>query len=556
MAVNRAAHSAAAPRRRSRLERAGLVYLYVALYVLLDWVSLIQPFALGIAPWNPPAGLCLAMLLREGTRFLPATIVALALSETLFRGLPLFAPETIGTVLAIALVYAAAARALRRIAPGVLELATHRDLLLLLGVGSAAALAVAVLVVGLFHAAGRLVGADPLLVGVHFWIGDLIGIAVLTPFVLLLGKRRFAGGAYPSIRPAEAVAQVAAIAIGLWLVFGLDPSDDFEVAYVLFLPLIWIALRGGLAWASWGMVATQFGLVVALQFKGLDAQAVTQFQLLMSAVAVTGLLLGSVEEERRRAEARVKEHEAELAQAARLTASGEMAGALAHELNQPLTALISFVRAGQTALHRSRLTAEEQAQATAMIDKAVLQAQRAGDIIKNTREFLRRGDMHRSRADLAAIAGAAIELLRPMAAQNKARLEMAVAPGLPFALVDPLQIEQVIVNLARNAVEEIGRAGSRPGTVVVAIGRAAADPAFLEVSVRDSGPGFAPEMAERLFKPFTTTKPSGTGLGLSISRTIIEAHGGRIWLAQPAEGRGADLRFTVPIDLEANDVPR
>ena len=126
MAVNRAAHSAAAPRRRSRLERAGLVYLYVALYVLLDWVSLIQPFALGIAPWNPPAGLCLAMLLREGTRFLPATIVALALSETLFRGLPLFAPETIGTVLAIALVYAAAARALRRIAPGVLELATHR----------------------------------------------------------------------------------------------------------------------------------------------------------------------------------------------------------------------------------------------------------------------------------------------------------------------------------------------------------------------------------------------------------------------------------------------
>jgi len=544
------------PSKRSRLERTGRIYLYVGLYVLLDWLSLIQPFVLGITPWNPPAGLCLAMLLREGNRFLPATVVALALSETLFRGLPLFAPETIGTVLAIALVYTVAAQVLRRTAPGTLELATHRDLLLLLGAGLVAALAVAVLVVGLFYGTGRLAGAAPLLVGLHFWIGDLIGIAVLTPFILLLGKHRFANPARPSIRAREAMAQVGAIAFGLWVVFGLEPTDHFEFAYVLFLPLIWIALRGGLPWASWGIVATQFGLILAVQFKGLDAEAVTQFQLLMAAVAVTGLLLGSVEEERRRAEARVKEHEADLAQAARLTASGEMAGALAHELNQPLTALISFVRAGQTALHRSRLTPEEQAQATAMIDKAVVQAQRAGEIIRTTREFLRRGDLRRARVDLAPIAADAIELLRPLAAQNRARLGVAIAPNLPAALVDPLQVEQVIVNLVRNAAEEIGRAGPWPGTVTVAIAPAVDEPGFVEVSVRDTGPGFAPEMAERLFKPFSTTKPAGTGLGLAISRTIIEAHGGRIWLVQPTEGRGADLRFTVPIDLESDDALR
>ncbi len=554
--MSQVADPGAAPPRRSRVEQAGLLYLYVALYVLLDWLSLIQPFALGITPWNPPAGLCLAMLLREGNRFLPATIVALALSETLFRGLPLFAPESLGTVVAIALVYGMAARVLRRHAPGVLDLVTHRDLLVLLGAGLVASLTVAVLVVGLFYATGRLDGANPLLIGLHFWIGDLIGIAVLTPFILLLGKRRFGNGARPSIRAREAMAQVAAIGVGLWVIFGLESADHFEFAFVLFLPLIWIALRGGLAWASWGIVATQFGLVLAVQFKGLDAAAVTQFQLLMAAVTVTGLLLGSVEEERRRAETRVKEHEAELAQAARLTATGEMAAALAHELNQPLTALISFIRAGQTALHRSRLTPEEQAQATAMIDKAVIQAQRAGDIIKSTREFLRRGDLRRARADLATIVGAAIELLRPMAAQHGARLEVAFPAGLPPALVDPLQIEQVVVNLVRNATEEIGRAGPRPGTVTVSVAVSAEDKDFLEVSVRDSGPGFAPEMFERLFKPFTTTKPSGTGLGLSISRTIIEAHGGRIWLAQPTEGRGADLRFTVPLDLETNDALR
>lgn len=547
---------AALPSKRSRLERAGWIFFYVALYVVLDWLSLIQPFVLGITPWNPPAGLCLAMLLREGNRFLPPTVVALALSETLFRGLPLLAPETIGTVLATALVYAVAAHGLRRVAPGILELATHRDLLLLLGAGLAAALAVAILVVGMFHATGRLAGADPLLAGLHYWIGDLIGIAVLTPFLLLVDKSGFADGGRPSIRPREALAQVAMIAFGLWVVFGLEPTDHFEFAYVLFLPLIWIALRGGLPWASWGIVATQFGLILAVQFKGLDAEAVTQFQLLMAAVAVTGLVLGSVEEERRRAEARVKEHEAELAQAARLTATGEMAGALAHELNQPLTALISYVRAGQAALRGSRLTPEEQAQATAMIDKAVAQAQRAGEIIRNTREFLRRGDMRRAPAHLGQVAADAIELLRPLAAQSRARLEIAVAPGLPAALVDPLQVEQVFVNLVRNAVEEIGRAGPWPGTVTVAVAPSKTDPGFLEASVHDTGPGFSAEMAERLFKPFSTTKPAGTGLGLSISRTIIEAHGGRIWLAPPTEGRGADLRFTVPIDRESNDALR
>ena len=229
----------------------------------------------------------------------------------------------------------------------------------------------------------------------HFWVGDLIGIAVLTPFVLLLldRERALPGGGG---RLLEYGLQLLAIAGGLWIIFGLESVNHFEFSYVLFLPLIWIALRDGLPGAVWGVAATQAGLIVAVQLKGFDADIVTQFQLLMLAVTVTGLFLGSVVDERQRAETarresetRLKDHEAELAQEARVTATGEMAGALAHELNQPLTALIGFARACQAVLEAPAHGVRAGLAAPELIDQAVHQALRIGEIIRSTREFLR-----------------------------------------------------------------------------------------------------------------------------------------------------------------------
>src|SRR5258708_31715726 len=182
-------------------------------------------------------------------------------------------------------------------------------------------------------------------VTLRYWVGDVIGIAVLTPFLLLLMDRERRLAVRQSWSAIEAVLQLTVIALALWIMFGREQLQHFEFSYLLFLPLIWIALRGGLMGATWGIVATQVGLIVATQIKGFDAYVVTQDQLLMLAVAVTGLLLGIVVEERRRADAALrwaKKHEAELAQAARLTTTGEMAAAIAHELNQPLTSAISY----------------------------------------------------------------------------------------------------------------------------------------------------------------------------------------------------------------------
>ena len=306
------------------LNRIGQLGAYVALYVTLDWLSLIQPFvALGITPWNPPAGLGFALFLHQGWRPVPATVLAIALTDVMLRGLSMESAETLPSAVMIAAGYACAAWLLRRRIRISLGLENHRDLLWLLGVALAASLPIALAVVAIFAAAGRVDWGAFATVTVHFWVGDVIGIAVLTPFLLLLADRRALFAAARRAVPHEAALQFASIGLGLWVIFGLENTDHFEFSYLLFLPLVWIALRSGLAGATWGIVATQLGLILAVQLKGFDAATVTQFQVLMLAVAVTGLVLGSVVDERRRAEAWRKEHEADLAHAARVTATAE-----------------------------------------------------------------------------------------------------------------------------------------------------------------------------------------------------------------------------------------
>lgn len=631
---------------------------YVALYAALDWVSLIEPFGtLGIAPWNPATGLSFALLLRFGLGFLPAVIAAVLLADLLLRDLADAPVAMILSALAIALGYGWAAWALRLRWRIDRALPSLRDLRLLFIVALAASTVVASAVVGVFAVAGLVAWPEALETSLHFWVGDVIGIAVLTPFLLFLFERERRLGAFSGLAAIEYVLQITAIGAGLWIIFGLESVNHFEFSYVLFLPLIWIGLRQGLTGAVWGLVITQLGLMLALQLKGLDANAVTQFQLLMLAVAVTGLFLGAVVDERRRAEralrdsearlqtvvstapdailtfgdsgaitsanpaaarlfgpqlraesgitiqqllpgpslaeikqaagremtarrlegtsfvadvaagearsdgrsvyvaairdasprkqaeAWLKEHEAELAHAARLTATGEMAGALAHELNQPLTALIGFARACQAVLES---TDASQGAATArdLIDQAVHQALRMGDIIRSTREFLRQGDTQLVQDRLPRLFAAVVDLLRERAARHHIQMVVRADRSLPAVLVDPIQIEQVIVNLVRNSMDAIIEARSSVREVALEALEVPEEPGFVQVRVRDTGPGFASEMAERLFTPFATTRKSGMGLGLSISRSIIEAHGGRIWV-EPADG-GAEVRFTVP----------
>jgi two-component system sensor kinase FixL len=235
---------------------------------------------------------------------------------------------------------------------------------------------------------------------------------------------------------------------------------------------------------------------------------------------------------------RLRDAQEEVRHVARLNEMGVLAAALAHEINQPLTAASTFAEAALRLLPDSP--------AREAMQEAAEQAVHAGAIVHRLRDFLAASGGERHPADLNEIVREAVSLALADARERRIALRLDLAPNLPAVMVDRVQIAQVVVNLVRNAVEAIGDASRRELTV--ATRRLA--PGFVEISVSDTGSGIEPEIATRLFTPFVTTKPGGMGVGLAISRGIVEEHGGRL-LGAPNPDGGSVFRVTLPMSAAA-----
>jgi two-component system, LuxR family, sensor kinase FixL len=243
--------------------------------------------------------------------------------------------------------------------------------------------------------------------------------------------------------------------------------------------------------------------------------------------------------ERQETEARLQELQSELVHMSRLTAMGEMASALAHELNQPLSAIANYMKGSR------RLLANRSDETTGLVsdalDKAADQALRAGEIIRRLRDFVARGESERRVEDVKKLVEEASALALVGAKDKGVRVRFAFAPGFDFVLADRVQIQQVLLNLMRNAIEAMEESPTRE----LVVATAPAQGGLIEIGVADTGAGIAPEISAQLFQPFVTTKRTGMGVGLSISRTIIEAHGGSI-AARANDGGGTIFSFTLP----------
>jgi signal transduction histidine kinase len=525
----------------------------VAIYVGFEWISDLREYrGLPVTAWNPGLGVLFAAMAR-GERTAPAALfVGAFIAEQIF----IQAGFGLSVSLAAAGVVAGAYWLVALIARAMgldAQIERVRDVGLLLSAALGGALLTGLLLTLLLAAAGAGPAVELGSASAPLLVGDMIGVALIAPLVL----RSSRPGARDQFQDLSFVAGVASAAIVavifVWLMLREPGPPAYESFYFLFLPVVFVALRNGLDGACLTLAATQIALVAGLNHYAYDPSAFAQFQTLMTVLVASGLLAGAVSSERdaasraaRAARAQLKEKESEAARADRFHAVTGLASALAHEINQPMTAARAFARTAD------RLAEQEPADLARVRDylgRTVAQIDGAAAILRSMREFMRRGDGGRALAAPADIVKDALLLVRPLATQHRVRLVDDSDGSVPALACDRVQIQQVLVNLIGNAVEAIGEAGQTDGVVAIATrlvdGR-------LEFSVRDNGPGVPADFAARVFEPLATTKPGGLGLGLAISADIVEAHGGRIWLDSAARG-GTEFRFWLPLARERRD---
>ncbi len=497
--------------------RAAGALLFVAGYVALDWASYIYPLGpFNITPWNPPPALSIVWMMLGGLGYAPVVFVAAFVSDVVIRHAPGGLWVTALTSLVLAVGYAAIAGALRPIFESDPRLRDTRRLWIFVAVTASGAAAVALLYVGVLLATGFISGSSFADAAIRFWLGDAVGVLVTAPLLLVAADPEARVRLARSWRKPETFLQFAVMTGALYYIVEVagDPSKFF---YGLFLPLIWIALRGGLGAAALASAIVQAGVVLGARGGVMHSLAVVELQALVAALTLTGLFLGVMVDERARAGESLK-------QSLRLAAAGEMAGAIAHELNQPLAALANYGRACQLLLERggdagSRFGIAE------TIGKMLAESKRASDVVSRLRDFFRTGTTRLQETTVETLLEGVLRIGRDLNRSGDVELNVEGGGAGRALLVDRLQIELVLRNLLANALEAV--AHEPPGKKRVTVSAEAANGSVI-FSVRDSGPGVSPAARERLFEPFSTSTSSGMGLGLAISRAIAEAHGGSL----------------------------
>jgi C4-dicarboxylate-specific signal transduction histidine kinase len=243
---------------------------------------------------------------------------------------------------------------------------------------------------------------------------------------------------------------------------------------------------------------------------------------------------------RREVERQFRLHHAQLAHVARLSTVGEMTSGIIHEINQPIASMVTYAQTGLRMLKTDRPDVQELLH---VLEQIASQGLRAGKITSGLKKFTRKGELNQSEVSINAVVRHAAEFLLVEKGAKGVKLNFKLAGNLPNVLVDEIQLEQVILNLMRNSLEAMREADGKAMVLTVETGRF--DDESILVSVSDSGPGVGPEVSEEIFDPFFTSKSEGMGMGLTISRSLIDAHGGRLWLDETTH-KGATFHLTLP----------
>lgn len=512
--------------------------LFFAGYVALAWLSFVYPMRGGpdITPWNPHAALAVALLFVHPGAW-PVVWAAAACVEAFIGSGRMPLTSLVVSTGAMAAAYSVIGAAMRRGLGADLPVIGRRSAILFLALAIAGALIGAFLRAGALWAMG-VVPVDRMPAVVHrASIGDGVGLIVTLPLVLVLASARLRALTGSMLQTWESWLIAAVVGVVIAGVFQQPPEEQFKLFYLLFVPVVWAATRFGAVGAIWSAALVQVLLIVAVQSGQYLPLTVFEFQLLVAALTSVGILLGAIVDERQAAEEALRA-------TLRLAAAGDMAAALAHELNQPLTAMATYARASQMLAARMGGQDGDAGRMLEVAGKLAAEAARAGEVVNRLRRFFRERSTELQETKLPELVASAVETQAQRARELHVSLSLGDHEPLPLVWVDRVQIAVVLRNLIANAIEAASdpqRPADAPRWVELRL--QLQDDAVL-VSLLDSGAGLTPERARDIFESPASSKPGGMGIGLVISRAIVEAHGGRLWAEAGATGT---LRFTLPL---------
>jgi two-component system sensor kinase FixL len=516
---------------------------YMAVYWLSDVFRLPET---GSSPWNPEAGLAVAGVLLYGRRVVPVFAAAH------FACLALWAPfSNLAWTFVLSIAHMGTLALLVHFLRG--RLAAFEPPT----VRSATGFALAALALSVATALVRGGVAIPAtdwspgkIMQVIFTVatGNMVGIITVLP--LLSGWPEFSQqrGLLQSWDRWTSLLVVLLIAVCVFI-FASETIDQFKFFYLVFLPVIALAIRHGFMGATTATALASSSMIAVLLMRQYDPVSVTELQVLMVVLSLTGLLLGaavtelkSAFEERIRVHLRWQESQEALGRAAQLSLASEMAAAVAHDVAQPLAAARNYLRSAYRRVQQRKQPALD---LTTALKAAVTQIDSAASIIRQTRKYLKKGEVQKIPSHVAEIVNFSIELSLPGLNRAGIAVESRLPTDLPMVMANRTQISQVLMNLIRNAKEALAEAGKGSPTIQVTA-NGWERPGFVTIHVADNGPGVDPKVAVTLFEPLVSTRAGGLGIGLPLSETIIREHGGAIWLDE-SFANGAKFSFTVPV---------
>ncbi len=512
----------------SKVLMVGVGYCLCAL--LLDWLSNIGLYrGLGVTPWAPASGLAISFAYIFGKAALPFILAGEVLIQIVTNSARLGVAWATFLVVASTAILMSAGLALRRLPDFDPRLGTVPALLNLIAVAVCQAVLSSTVYAAALLGSGLIDGNLLQPISWRLVVGHLVGVLIVAPLPLML----HAGWRMPRFTPTR-IAQIVLLLAVVWIVFTSRVATTYQLFYLLFLPVLWVAVRDGIGGASLILNLAQLFIIAGAQLRADIVPGTGSLQILMIALAFTGLLVGTVVTDRQAAGQRLRDQHAALSRALRLRSAGETAAAISHQINQPITAISTYAMVARDALNANDL---ELARST--LDRLTTECDRAAAVARSIRDLVKQGSLVSSTFRLGELVEGQRRIHSSECVANDIALAIEIPASLPDITGDRIQLEQAIDNLVTNSIESIREAGR--GSLIKISARAQNGDTFIEVT--DDGPGFAPGLDALATTPFVTTKRNGSGLGLAIARSVAEAHGGSLAIVHRSTGACVRLRL-------------